>query len=543
MSRILDTRGNPIRSAAPYMAPRRSGAMSAPPAQAMGGAFRAADATSWENGWNPIGSSADRELARELPVILERSNEAFRNDPLAQGIGWAFRLLTVGGGRTPRPQIDLGDIKVSRNVRRRIRRDYMLWCETAGADGITPMSQVQEQVSDSLVMGGGALGLWPISSTDPIPGLPRLRVGLIDIRRLATPNLTEGGFDSFGNTVSLGVAKNLKREVQGYWVKRERADGTTSGEYSFYPLNAGPRIISRLIHRPGPIRPDQSRQPPLLTAALSLMYMLRTLLNAEMRGDIALTRLLGAITSQDPKAITDMLSAYSDMLGNQATDPAVLAAMSEFTSRSFAQVDDATVMNLMSGEKPEWFNAANRSNPSLGMLIEWAMRWVASSTGLPHQVCWMLFQGINYSNARTILMHSQMAAMPWAKRLDMFDNITYRQWLWEYWALGNLPEVSRLQPHHSHVVWQTDETPYLDPAKESYANDTAVNSGQVSMPDVIGSRNGDWEETIREQVEYELAEKQAYEEAELPWPPIRRGNQVAALVNAKNSNLDDSTDP
>lgn len=543
MTRILDASGNPMRSAMSRPAPRRAGDFSMPPAQMMGGAYRAADATAWENGWNPMGSSADRELARELPTILERSNEAFRNDPLAQGIGWAFRLLTVGGGRTPRPQIDLDNLKISREVRKRIRRDWLLWARTAGADGVTPLAEIQEQYSDSLVMGGGSLALWPVASQDPLPGIPRLRVGLIDIRRLGTPNLSEGGLDSRGNTVSLGVAKNLKREVQGYYVKRERADGTSSGEYSFYPLSIGPRVISRLFHRPGPWRPDQSRQPPLLTAALALMYLLRTLLNAEMRGDIALTRLLGAITSQDPKAITEMLGAYNEMLGSKDIDPTVLQAMGELTSRSYAAVDDAQIMNLMSGEKPEWFNAANRSNPSLGTLFELGMGVVSSTTGLPRQVCWMLFNGINYSNARTILMHSQMAAIPWAKRHDAFNDLTYSQWLWEYWALGNLPEVSRLEPHHSLVTWQTDETPYLDPAKESYANDTAVNSGQVSMPDVIGSRNGDWEETIREQVAYELTEKEEYESAGLPWPPIRRGSQVAALVNAKNSNLDDSTDP
>lgn len=535
MTRILDASGNPMRSSMARPAPRRASDFSMPPAQMMGGAYRAADATAWENGWNPMGSSADRELARELPTILERSNEAFRNDPLAQGIAWAFRMLTVGGGRTPRPLIDLGDLEASRKLRKRIRRDWLLWSRTAGADGITPLSEIQEQFSDSLVMGGGSLALFPSASQDPYPGIPRLRVGLIDLRRLGTPNLSEGGFDTYGNTVSLGVAKNLKREVKGYWVKRERADGTNTGEYSFYPLNIGPRVIAHLYHRPGTMRPDQSRQPPLLAAGLPLMYLLRTLLNAEMRGDIALTRLLGAITSQDPKAITEMLGVYNDMLGNKDIDPAVLQAMGELTSRSYAAVDDAQIMNLMSGEKPEWFNAANRSNPSLGKLFELGMKVVSSGTGFPSNICWMLFDGINYSNARTISQYGNMAAIPWAKRHDAFNDALYSQWLWEYWALGNMPEVRRLEMHHTMVKWQTDVIPYLDPTKEAVGNDLAVRSGQRSMPDIIGSFNDDWEETLDEQIDFELTEKQKYEAAGLPYPPIRKVDQVtaaAALANA-----------
>jgi capsid protein len=544
MTRILDASGNPMRSSMARPAPRRASDFSMPPAQMMGGAYRAADATAWENGWNPMGSSADRELARELPTILERSNEAFRNDPLAQGIGWAFRLLTVGGGRTPRPQIDLGDAKINREVQRRIRRDFMLWSRTAGADGVTPLSEIQEEFSDSLVMGGASLALWPRASQTRYPNLPTLRVGLIDIRRMATPNLSEGGLDKNGNSVSLGVATNLKREVQGYWIKRERLDGTSFGDFSYYPLYIGPRVISRMFNRPGPKRPGQSRQPPLLTAALSLMYLLRSLLNAEMRGDIALTRLLGAITSQDPKAITEMLGAYNEMLRNESIDPAVLQAMGDLTSRSYASVDDAQIMNLMSGEKPEWFNAANRSNPSLGKLFELGMSVVSSTTGLPRDLCWLLFDGINFSNARTIIQQGKMAAIPWAGRHDAFNDLTYSQWLWEYWALGNLPEIRRgIEPHHELVTWQTDESPYLDPAKEASANDLAVKSGQYSMPDIIGGRNGDWIETIDEQIAYELYEKEKYEAAGLPWPPYRRTDQSAAAANLANSASPDSTDP
>lgn len=535
MSVLLDRLGRPLASSASPL--RAQIAAPAPRAVASGGAYRAADSTPSENGWYPSGGSADRELANELPRIMERSNEAFRNDPLAQGIGWAYQMLVVAGGRTPRPQIRTGDRKVDREVQRRLRRDWMAWATEGSSDGVSTYYQEQERALDSMVMGGGALMIWP-SHQDGTPGLPPVRVGMIDLRRLSTPRLSEGGRDQYGNNVSLGVASDKRRRVQGYWIKGERLDGSASGEWLWFPVAAGPRAVARLIHRPGPMRPGQSRQPPLLTAALSLMYLLRQLLNAEMRGDIAMTRLLGAIKSGSPEEIVKMLQAVSEARTGSDLDPEVAAMLGSYTSRSIAEVGDANILNLMPSESTEWFNAANRSNPGLATLLEWAMRWVASCTGLPYQVCWMLFQGINYSNARTVLMHSTQAAEPWRARMDTIDGITWRTWLWDYWAMGLLPEVSRLEPHHYSVIWQTVEQPYLDPMKESYANEAAVKSGQVSMPDVVSSRNGDWQETLEEQVEYELREKELYEEAGLPWPPSRKtGDANAALVATQLSEV------
>ena len=443
----------------------------------------------------------DQEAAQALPVLRSRAVDLYRNDPLAYAVLSTIRRGVVGTG--PRPRF----LVASEEVRTTLSTLWAEWRGSAGWDGVSSWTDVNNGTCDASNLSGDVLILWPDVGDGTGP-----KIDLVDASRLDTPSDRTPECA----TCRLGVGYDRYGRVLGYYVRKSEGPdfGGTRDDFNWFPRFRNGRLNASLFRRPSVGRPRQSRGLPLLTPAIHDLKDLREYRKTEVRRATQAAKHTLIIETPDPKQISDAFENAEAVGQGDSID--------HLLGRSYGNIPDASMIALGLGEKATVANPPP-VNGGTGEYLTAMLRAVAGCTDLPFEEAFSLYANLNYSNARTIRQMAQAVYVGWQASLEAALCTPTTSLLVQYWWANGLLGRIPWSPDLVRVKWDWDRPEWVDPQKEVGSNADSIATGQKSILDVCAAQGKDAYAILEQNLAYEKKEAEMRASMGLPPKVVRRG--------------------
>jgi len=443
----------------------------------------------------------DQDAAQALPVLRARAVDLYRNDPLAYAVLSTIRRGVVGTG--PRPRF----LAESETVRSALSTLWAEWRGSAGWDGVSSWTDVNNGTCDASNLSGDVLILWPDVGDGTGP-----KIDLVDASRLDTPSDRTPECA----TCRLGVGYDRYGRVLGYYVRKSEGPdfGGTRDDFNWFPRFRNGRLNASLFRRPSVGRPRQSRGLPLLTPAIHDLKDLREYRKTEVRRATQAAKHTLIIETPDPKQISDAFENAEAVGQGDSID--------HLLGRSYGNIPDASMIALGLGEKATVANPPP-VNGGTGEYLTAMLRAVAGCTDLPFEEAFSLYANLNYSNARTIRQMAQAVYVGWRASLEAALCAPTASLLVQYWWANGLLGRIPWSPDLVRVKWDWDRPEWVDPQKEVGSNADSIATGQKSILDVCAAQGKDAYAILEQNLAYEKKEAEMRASMGLPPKVVRRG--------------------
>ncbi len=458
-----------------------------------------ASLTSRELGsWQPAQGSADADLLPDLPVLMARSRDLFRNHGIAAGANQTLVDNVVGTGprlsSTP-DYLALGKSKDwaeewSNRVERLVWRP---WANTTACDAAYSLTfgGMTQQVFRSALQNGEALAL-PLWIPDARSTFGT-RIQVIESDRLGNPlgrvdtkHLRSGiEIDDYGRPLAYWIRKGHPGDAYIGYIADAMQWEQISAETSWGR--------KRVIHVHEKERTGQSRGKPILAPVLQQFKMLDHYQRTELQA--AIVNALVAMTIETPLDS----QTVAQMFGGDLEDPrfqAYLAAKNEYR----VALKGGAVLPLFPGDKAQPFTPA-RPASQYGAFVEVVLRHIGAALGLPYELLLKDFSKTNYSSARAALLEA------WR----FFNG--RRHWLTTYWCtpvyelvleeavnagIIEAPGFYENRYAYSKCLWVGDGRGWIDPVKEAQAAKIRMDNNLSTLERECAEQGLDWEEVLEQ---------------------------------------------
>lgn len=459
--------------------------------------YKAAETTKGQTPWiRASDRTADGEIVPSLPTMRNRARAARRDDSVAVGIFNAFTTNVIGTGRTPKPVVFLADGSPDTAKASALEA---VWWERADrlspADGGLTHAQRQAMVLGKKLEDGDVL----LREAKRTPDEP-VWIETIEGQRIRTP-ADAMPQDRLGRIVN-GIEKDRYGHVVAYWVSKTDPGDTGSTDTvgalprhsisakDFDRLPAGPGV--NFVRR-GVTRPGQSRGVPLLHACLQDILDLDLLFLAALKR----TQLAACLALFIKSAGTD-----DDLLEMTAAD---------YGYELDQKIKPGMIWRLYPGEEVQ---PVSPGTPfaDLSPLFMLAARRIGASVGLSPQTILRIWENINYSGARTILLDDRNTyrcegyafdaeVMNWEWRAVQQDALLRGDT--RLLTAGVTMEEAIAAPE-----WISDGEPWVDPVSEAQATQLKLAMKLTTFQRECARLGCDWRQNLREHVEAEVYENE-----------------------------------
>ena len=270
-----------------------------------------------------------------------------------------------------------------------------------------------------------------------------------------------------GETLSIAIARSDYEEIPAYFKKP--GDGT----------------LKKVIHLFNPLRPEQSRGFSEFAAGLKDLHDMDRYMEAEKLAALEDACMTGIVKTTDPQGFA---AAYTDP---NADRPDGYERINEYAPNM--------THYLMPNEEFE-LHKPNRPNDQFEKFINQLIRGPANALDMPPEVYAQNWQGMNYSNARTVL-------------LNFYAACAMRQWyqinhlcvpVWENVGTRLIIKgkvQARGFDRRKDDFLKSDWIPavfrkWIDPKKEADGITADLNNMVEILPDVLAERGKDFDAHI-----------------------------------------------
>lgn len=454
--------------------------------------------------WIASTLSADAELLPDREDLVARSRELVRNNAYARGVLRTMVTEIVGRGITPQPAPEVDHSLLTKTQAKSFKQSmgwvWRRWRRQAHAPrSLKTFEKVQEQVLWKVFEDGDVFVHFVASDK---PGRDYdLALELIESHRVRTPidrnlanrDIRDGiELDRFGHPVAI-------------WV--EVADPSndrfgkprTSIDFDRLPLydEIGRPVVLHIYHQ---LRPGQSRGEPLFAPVLSLFKHMGDFVSAEV------------VAKKIEACLTVILQREEDE-GDIGADEA------EEDGRVLKKLHPGAILEAPAGVTAQTINPT-RPGPNFKPFVEAMLRAMAHATGVPYEVLFSAYAGMNYSNARTALIAARRGFQVWQDFLiEELCNPVYCRLQEEAWQRDELEGVDDFvadQCALQQVVWQPHAWPWVDPAKEVKSTVDAIEANLTTKARVCAANGEDWEQVFAQRAEELAREKELGLESAAP---------------------------
>lgn len=223
-----------------------------------------------------------------------------------------------------------------------------------------------------------------------------------------------------------------------------------------------------------PIRPEQTRAVSLIASALKDIQDADRYMDAEKLGALEDACLVGTVTTEDPAGWD------TESSGKTQYD-----RIHEFSPNE--------IKYLYPGEKFE-LHRPERPGTQFDSFLNQIWRGPANALDVPPEVFLQKWGGMNYSNARTVLL--QFYATCRERQRFLVNNLCYHVYdnvFQHFVAKGLVKAPSFYARKHDWLAhsWISPGWQWVDPAKEATGKETEVNLGTDTISDIILSQGKD----------------------------------------------------
>ncbi len=366
-------------------------------------------------------------------------------------------------------------------------RGFKRWAKQADVRLLANWSKIQRLVQAELIRSGEAL---IVGRTSKRPGrfVPYC-LEVLEIDRLGTP------FDELRNPlIKNGIEYDSEGVPVAYWIMKEhpgdtlKVIGRKTDSYERIPAyNAnGTR---KVLHLFDILRPEQSRGFSEYAAGLKDFQDLDRYREAEIMAALEDACMTGFVKTERPD---DYQGAYT-VADSDEDDAGNTQRIHEFAPNKWHYLQPGEDVHIHSPQRP---------NDQLDHLVNHLLRGPSNALDIPPEVLAQNWQGMNYSNARTVLLQFYLSMrVRQAYLIDTLCNPVYENVLADMVLMGYMG-ASGASLYNSrrddvlNVAWIPGGWSWVDPLKESQGKTNDVENNFDTLTNVCASQGEDVDETL-----------------------------------------------
>ncbi len=440
--------------------------------------YSAADSSARAGGWtrsNPNGEQANQG-SRDL--IRGRSRDLERNSDILNAEILALERNVVGSGFVLQAKVRNKDGTDDEAVNSRIEECWREWCRPENCE-ITGRFSFSELAALSLrrrYTDGGIVVLKVV-----IGGQYKLQ--LLEVDDLDTSVQVNGKHRVVG-----GIEIDEFRRPIAYFIRI----------YDTWGVSVSSQRVpaDRVIYLPYLTRPSQVREISPFAPSLGRIDDTNELIDASIEKERVLSH-LSVVVTKDTGTMTGV-SGLGRGYGDDAPEIGTGAGLPDQERTEI--LEQGTINYLKPGESISTISPAGTSS-TVDPIIKTTQRLAGSSVGLSYEATSRDMSRSTYSSARQGSLEDKKTYTPQQQyMIDHLLDVIYPEWL--DWAVlsGKISVPGYFRdpaPYRKHV-WICSGWDWIDPAKETSANLTALKTNQKTLQEICAEKGKDWREVLRQ---------------------------------------------
>lgn len=420
-------------------------------------------------GWRVHIESAETTDRMSRDVIRARARDLERNSDIAQSIIHAYKRNVVGKGYTLRAMT--GDDELNKQIEKAWKR----WCKARNCDvtGEQSFTQILRMMVERKRVDGGILVLYRYTPGGVVPFcLQCLEVDELDAA-VTTPRHA-------GNKVVGGIEYNKYRRPVGYWIRQYDIEGWTILDPVY--IDAKDVFFYKAKHRPSQLR-EMSDLAPTITRIRDTNEFI-TAVSVKERIAACLSVLIKKATPSGGYGRT----------GSRGPDGQI-----DYTGK---KLGPGMIMEMNAGDEAQVVDPKGAATDATAFL-KTQQGLIGAGQGLSYEATSRDMSGATYSSARQNAIEDESTYTEEIELLEAFMSEVYEHFIISGYLSGlfNIPGFWDKKTDFLDHSWVKAPKKWIDPAKESTADKTALQSGQKTFQDLCAERGKDWKEAVQEMAE------------------------------------------
>lgn len=454
-------------------------------------AFEAVNGSRLRGDWTNITQDADAALGTSGPALRNMVRDLSHRSGLVAGPLRRITNNVIGLGIRPQARVKAdGDFdappgadKITESAAKKFNyqaeKNYRRWAKIASSDLRTTISELQTLAFRGMIGDGETLVV--IRSSARKGRMIPLALEVIEIDRLSTPP---------GEITNPKVRNGILFDDEGapktYYVLKRHPGSTNvqtiSDMNEYDEIDAyGSNGLKKVIHLYDVLRPGQSRGYTPFAAGLGDMQDL-----ARYREAVIVAARVGACLA----AFIERPAAYASAQQNAGNANGQL----------ITKFEPGMIKYTNPGEKVTPFTPSQPQN-QFGEFTKQILMTAANAIDVPYEVFANDWAGLNYSNARTVLLQAYLAFRIYQKfTIDHLCIPVWEQFISDCVTAGKLeaPGFGVRREDYFEVSWVPPGWQWVDPLKESQAAANDIDNLIATLSDTLAGRGDDWEEKLEQ---------------------------------------------
>lgn len=420
-------------------------------------------------GWRVHNESAETTDRMSRDVVRARARDLERNSDITQSVLHAYKRNVVGKGYTLRAMT--GDDELNKQIEKAWKR----WCKARNCDvtGEQSFTQILRMMVERKRVDGGILVLYRYTPGGVVPfKLQCLEVDELDTT-VTTPRHAE-------NKVVGGIEYNKYRRPIGYWIRQYDLEGWTLQDPVY--IDAKDVFFLKAKHRPSQLR-EMSDLAPTITRIRDTNEFITAVSVKE--------RIAACLSVLIKKAIP---SGGFGRSGGRGPDGQV-----DYTGK---KLGPGMIMEMNAGDEAQVVDPKGAATDATAFL-KTQQGLIGAGQGLSYEATSRDMSGATYSSARQNAIEDESTYAEEIELLEAFMSEAYEHFVISGYLTGlfKIPGFWDKKTDFLDHSWVKAPKKWIDPAKESTADKTALQSGQKTFQDLCAERGKDWKEAVQEMAE------------------------------------------
>lgn len=420
-------------------------------------------------GWRVHNESAEVTDRFSRDVVRARARDLERNSDIAQSILHAYKRNVVGKGYTL--QAKTGNDELDEKLEKAWRQ----WCKARNCDvtGEQSFNQMLRMAVDRKKVDGGLLFLYRYTKQGLVP----FQLQAIEVDEL---DVTASKPKHQGNRVVGGIEYNQWRRPVGYWINQYDIEGWSLNDPVY--VEAKDVYFYKSKKRPSQLR-EMSDMAPTITRVRDTNEFITAVSVKE--------RIAACLAVFIKRAIP---AGGFGRGGARTPDGGV-----DYEGKKLAP---GMIQSLGAGDEIQVVDPKGSGSDAAGFL-KTQQGLIAAGQGLSYEAVSRDMSGATYSSARQNAIEDENTYTEDVELLTDFMSEVYETFVISCYLSGlvDMPGFWDKKAEYLSHTWTKAPKKWIDPAKESTAGKTALQSGQKTFQDVCAEQGKDWKEAVNEMAE------------------------------------------
>lgn len=412
--------------------------------------------------WRAINISAEQTDRYSRDTVRARARDLERNSDMLNALIGAFGRNIVGGGYNL--QAETGNTELNQQI----EKLWAQWCKKRNCD-VTATQSFSQMLRMAVRRKKVDGGMFLIKRYTP-GGLLPFKLQAMEVDELDSSTIVA---HTKGNRVVGGIEYTPYNKPVGYWFRQYDVEGITAPEPVY--IEAKDVIFYFSKRRPSQLREMSDMSQTLTRIRDANEFMVAEDTKQRVQASVAL-----AVKRINPQEV-----------GRGRVGP---GGTKVYDRRMFSP---GMVTELNAGDEIQLINPQGQATDA-AQYVKLLNRLVAAGQGLSYEAVARDMSGNTYSSARQNLIEDGMTYADEVELLTEVIDEVYESFLISAVLAGKItaPDFWNQKEVYFAHKWVKPPKPWIDPAKEATATQTALRTGQKTFKQIAAENGADWRDQI-----------------------------------------------